>query len=135
MNGDQPVSDIEDVSRARLEAANECPRVLILSAAEEKGVHLAASRLVHWLTRRDAAHDNQSADLDRLVYTINRRSIHDYRATVTFYDQDDLLAELEVLQHIPIAPQPTAMTGSRVAYVFGGQGAQYHNMGDRKSVV
>ncbi|KAF2633120.1 putative polyketide synthase [Macroventuria anomochaeta] len=113
-----------------VDGIDERPRVFILSGAEEKSCHKNAERLVQYLkTVLAGSLDDTNEFLDRLAVTVNKRTVHDYSASVVAYDEDDLLEQLEVLQQTPIAVRPPFKRGALVSYVFGGQGAQYYNMG------
>jgi emericellamide synthase (highly reducing iterative type I polyketide synthase) len=110
--------------------AAERPRVFILSGAEEHSCHKNAERLAQYLTKSSAALLEESNELmDRLAITVNKRTVHEYNASILAYDQEDLVEQLEVLQQTPIAVRAPFKGGARVGYVFGGQGAQYYNMG------
>lgn len=110
--------------------AAERPRVFILSGAEEQSCHKNAERLAQYLTKSPAALLEESNELmDRLAITVNKRTVHEYNASIVAYDQEDLVEQLEVLQQTPIAVRAPCKRGARVGYVFGGQGAQYYNMG------
>ncbi|KAJ5233183.1 polyketide synthase [Penicillium chermesinum] len=106
------------------------PRVFILSGAEEQSCHQNAERLTQYLLKAPAASlDESDGLLDRLAITVNKRTVHEYNASIIAYDQDDLVEQLEILQQTPIAVRAPFKEGARVGYVFGGQGAQYYNMG------
>ncbi|KAF2158340.1 hypothetical protein M409DRAFT_71690 [Zasmidium cellare ATCC 36951] len=109
--------------------ATDRPRVFILSGAEEYSCHTNAERLAQYLAKLSAAvWDNADDFMDRLAVTINKRTVHDRSTSVVAYDLDDLLAQLDIVQQTPTAVRAPFKDCS-VGYVFGGQGAQYHNMG------
>ncbi|KAF2257594.1 putative polyketide synthase [Lojkania enalia] len=113
-----------------INGTNGRPRVFMLSGAEERSCHRNAERLARYVTKLLAASLEDSNEfLDRLAVTVNKRTIHDYSASVVAYDEEDLLAQLEVLQQTPIPVRAPFKGEARVGYVFGGQGAQYYNMG------
>lgn len=112
------------------DTATERPRVFVLSAAEEDGCHRNAERLAQYLAKAPAASsEDPEGFLDRLAVTVNKRTVHDYSAAVIAYDEEDLLAQLDVLQQTPIAVTAQTKGAARVGFLFGGQGAQYYNMG------
>ncbi|CAN9134533.1 unnamed protein product [Alternaria alternata] len=112
------------------DVATRSPRVFILSGTEEQACYRNARRLAEYISRTLAdSLEDVEIFLDRLALTVNKRTIHDYSTAVVAYDEDDLLAELKVLEQMPVSVRAPFKGGARVGYVFGGQGAQYHNMG------
>ncbi|KAL4815813.1 hypothetical protein BDW67DRAFT_176121 [Aspergillus spinulosporus] len=99
-------------------------------AEKPRSCHKNTEHLAQYLKKSPAALFNESNKLmDRLAITVNKRTVHKYNASIIAYDQEDLMAQLEILQQTPIAVQTPFKRGARVGYVFGGQGAQYYNMG------
>jgi emericellamide synthase (highly reducing iterative type I polyketide synthase) len=121
---------VNEKTELESDVATELPRVFILSGAEEQGCYRNARRLAEYSSKTLAASlEDVNMFLDRLALTVNKRTIHDYSASVVAYDEDDLLAQLDVLEQMPVPVRAPFKGGARVGYVFGGQGAQYHNMG------
>ncbi|KAL6886030.1 putative polyketide synthase [Trichoderma evansii] len=108
----------------------ERPRAFIISGADEQSCHKNAERLAQYLIKsQDDSSEDPNELLDRLAITVNKRTVHEYNASVVAYDPEDLVEQLEVLQQTTIAVRTPTKGGARVGYVFGGQGAQYYNMG------
>ncbi|KAG8676086.1 Highly reducing polyketide synthase 40 [Fusarium poae] len=125
-NGTSGFHDTESIS----DIASDRPRVFVVSGAEEQSCHQNAERLAQYLTKLPASLLEDSDEfLDKLAVSVNKRTVHDYSASVIAYDGEDLLAQLDVLQQTPVAIRAPVKSGARVGYVFGGQGAQYYNMG------
>ncbi|KAL4971194.1 acyl transferase/acyl hydrolase/lysophospholipase [Aspergillus desertorum] len=120
INGNNGVKGTNSINGAASEShiAAERPRVFILSAAEEQSCHKNAERLAQYLTESPDALLKESNELmDRLAITVNKRTVHEYNAFIVTYDQEDLVAQLEVLQQTPIAVRAPFKGGARVAYV------------------
>lgn len=113
-------AQVDDVTDQR-------PRLFIISAADKSGCQVVAKRLAEYVTQHTDKADSELW-MDRLAFTINKRSIHMHRASVLAYDKDDLLAQLAVLAQTS-APAKNLFEKPRMAYIFSGQGAQYWNMG------
>ena len=103
------------------------PRAFILSADDGKGCQVAADRLAAYVTQH-AKDASSSLWMDRLAYSLCRRTVHRHRAAVIAYDSEDLLTQLTVLAESPV-PAKVNLSKPKVAYIFSGQGAQYYNMG------
>lgn len=102
-------------------------RLLILSATSEEGCSKVAQSLVDYVDQRfDSA--ATEAWLDRLAYTVNRKSIHSHRTTILASDLEEMLHQLSRVVQVP-TPARVDVKSPKVAYVFSGQGAQYYNMG------
>ena len=101
-------------------------QLFVLSAASEKSCQNMAASLSEYLSNHsDTAEAGKL--LDRLAYTLSQRSVLENRAGVIASGIEDLLAQLSKLSTQPI-PRSDRQTSPRIAFVFGGQGAQYPRM-------
>ena len=113
----------EDVKPAR---ANR-HRLFVISAASEKSCRMVANNLARYLVHK-ADSTNHEDLLDRLAYTLSRRSFQKHRASLISSDLNDLIYQLTTVAQNSI-PAGGAQKEPRIAFVFSGQGAQYYNMG------
>ena len=101
-------------------------RLFVLSAASGKSCKDVASRLAkHLESQADSA--DPDALLNRLAFTLSKRSVMENRVGVIASDLKDLVARLTTLSNEDI-PRPDNQTAPRIGFVFSGQGAQYPQM-------
>ncbi|KAF2157804.1 putative polyketide synthase [Myriangium duriaei CBS 260.36] len=104
------------------------PRAFIISAASEKSFKSFAKHLVEYLAQKTVAFPTDPEFLDRLAYTLNRRTVYKHKVSIIAEDEASLKTQLETLLDRPIPPS-VIQSRKRVAFAFSGQGAQYYNMG------
>ncbi|KAF5676898.1 polyketide synthase [Fusarium heterosporum] len=110
----------EDALRAK-------ERLFVLSAASEKSCQDLASNVAKYLESKANSAD-ADALLNRLAYTLSRRTVMENRVGVVAPDLNDLLDQLTKLSNEPI-PRSDHQTAPHIGFVFSGQGAQYPRMG------
>ena len=103
------------------------PRLFVISAASEKSCQRVANNLARYLVQNIDCPDPETL-MDRLAYTLGRRSLQSHRVTLLASHLDEVFYKLTVLAQTPIPPS-IAQKQPRIAFVFSGQGAQYYNMG------
>ncbi|KAH7025271.1 putative polyketide synthase [Microdochium trichocladiopsis] len=103
------------------------PRAFVLSAGSEISLQLFAANLAAYVAEL-AARGTDERLLDRLCYTLNRRGVHRHRVVLVASNAKDLVQKLQDLSEMPVEPSPKHKS-PRLAFIFGGQGAQYFNMG------
>lgn len=111
------------IGNGALEAKGQ---LFVLSAASEKSCQDMAASLAEYLSNRS---ETAEADvlLTRLAYTLHRKSVLENRVGVIASGLNDLIAQLSQLSTQSI-PRSDRQTSPRIAFVFGGQGAQYPRM-------
>ncbi|KAF2149793.1 putative polyketide synthase [Myriangium duriaei CBS 260.36] len=102
-------------------------RLFVLSAASEQSFQRVAEDFQQYVAKH-SERNNPEQWIDRLAYTINRRSIHQYRTTFLAANIAGVREQLSRASETVNLPQPQAHS-PRVAYIFSGQGAQYYDMG------
>ena len=112
-----------DGTNAKLqEAAQAKPQLFVLSATSEKSLLEAAKNVQSWVSTRASEEDY----LSDLAYTLNvRRSLLPLRLSIVASTPDELVSALEP-KSLRISKLPHSVS---VAFVFTGQGAQWHAMG------
>ncbi len=96
------------------------PKLYVLSAFDDN----AGKRLANNLHSYLMDHDQTDVDMEALAFTLGkRRSAFPWKAAVTASSRDELCSALVESKFCQAAKQPT------VAFVFTGQGAQWHAMG------
>jgi acyl transferase domain-containing protein len=102
------------------------PRVFVFSAFDEAGLgRLSEAYYQHLLHKNTSGGVEEDGYLDDLCYTLalKRTSFH-WRASITASSLSSLLTELQG------SPKPIrASAQPRLAFIFTGQGAQWHAMG------
>ena len=120
--------DLEVADNLLLASTTETrPRVFMISGASEKSCQKFAADLAEYVSHSKAFSGDQ-AWLDRLAYTLNRRSVYHHQSAIVANDAEALVSKLQSLSEKPI-PRSSGQIKKRVAFVFSGQGAQYYNMG------
>ena len=97
--------------------------VVVLSATEKASLELQAANLLAYLRSRPEFFYRDR--LKSLALTLQRRSLFSWRLAVPCSTQLELM---EALGNAQITPQRST-TAPRIAYIFTGQGAQWHAMG------
>lgn len=114
-NGDGTHASLEKVAQAN-------PQLFVLSATSEKSLLEAAKNVQSWISNKASGEDY----LSDLAYTLNvRRSLLPLRLSVVASTPDELVSALEP-KSLRISKLPHSVS---VAFVFTGQGAQWHAMG------
>lgn len=104
------------------EAVPANPQLFVLSATSEKSLVEAAKNVQSWISTKAS----EQHCLSDLAYTLNvRRSLLPLRLSVVASTPDELVAALEP-KTLRITKLPHSVS---VAFVFTGQGAQWHAMG------
>lgn len=96
---------------------------MVLSATEKASLELQAANLVTYLRSRPETFYKDR--LKSLALTLQRRSLFSWKLAVPCSTQVDLM---EALGNAQVTPQRST-TAPRIAYIFTGQGAQWHAMG------
>ncbi|KAM0330219.1 hypothetical protein ACHAQA_004394 [Verticillium albo-atrum] len=100
------------------------PRLVVLSANDKESVGRLNTRLGVWLEQHPELFDKQL--LRNLAYTLcHRRSQLSWRSAVVASSATDLAQAL----NSPSAQPVRALRAPKIAFVFTGQGAQWHAMG------
>lgn len=98
------------------------PRLVVLTAASESSLHSTIKSLHQWVTNADPI----TFSIEDLAYTLSlRRSILPWRYSVVASSQAELASALD-------QPNPRvcrAASSVCTAFIFTGQGAQWHAMG------
>lgn len=97
--------------------------IVVLSATEKASLELQAANLVAYLRQRPEFFYRDW--LGSLALTLQRRSLFSWKLAVPCSTQQELMKALE---NTRVSPQRST-TAPRIAYVFTGQGAQWHAMG------
>ncbi|KAM0796645.1 thiolase-like protein [Usnea florida] len=102
------------------------PLLFKFSAAHKEGVQLQMSALADYLTAQSPTiADGNKTLLADLAYTLSeRRTLLEWRATVTASTVEELVESMVSCQTEPIA----ALEKPRIAFVFTGQGSQWPGM-------
>ena len=96
---------------------------MVVSATEKASLELQAANLLAYLRSRP---ENFYKDrLKSLALTLQRRSLFSWKLAVPCSTQTELMEALETTQ---VTPQRST-TAPHIAYIFTGQGAQWHAMG------
>lgn len=103
------------------------PRVVVVSGADETAFRRSASALATYVQECSQIARSHFR-VGQLNHTVNRRTLHQYRAVLTAYDAQDLTFQLLDVAELPPAARKQ-LEGPRPAFVFSGQGAQYYSMG------
>jgi acyl transferase domain-containing protein len=122
--GSRPAAPVEVSVDAPGSDQREPRRLFVLSAHDEKAAQASMDNLIVYLERKPEAFE---INMPRnLAYTLGeRRSIMPWRIAFTATGSSDLTRQLVDRQSRPVrAKEPTT-----VAFVFTGQGAQWHAMG------
>ncbi|KAH6652982.1 putative polyketide synthase [Truncatella angustata] len=126
-NGDQAghammkIDDINGISHKHAEAEAD-PQIFVLSAASESSLRHWAARLKQWLSTEKC----ENAHLQDLSHTLAlRRSLHTWRSGIVASSATDLINQLTHIKPV----KSSDASSVQVAFVFTGQGAQWHGMG------
>lgn len=103
------------------------PRVFIISGASENSCQSFATTLAEFVSLTSTSITDKRW-MDRLAYTLNRRTKHRHRAIVVAETPEVLVSSLKAIAEQPVAAN-TGDLKTRIGFVFSGQGAQYFNMG------
>lgn len=96
---------------------------MVLSATEKASLGIQAAKLVAYLRERPGFFYKDR--LESLALTLQRRSLFPWTLAVPCSTQLELM---EALEPTRVTPQRST-TAPRIAYIFTGQGAQWHAMG------
>ena len=96
---------------------------MVLSATEKASLELQAANLLGYLRQRPEFFYKDR--LKSLALTLQRRSLFSWKLAVPCSTQRELM---ESLGKVQVSPQRST-TAPRIAYLFTGQGAQWHAMG------
>ena len=97
--------------------------MVVLSATEKASLKLQAANLLAYLRSRPEFFYKDR--LKSLALTLQRRSLFSWKLAVPCNTQVELM---EALENSHVTPQRST-TAPRIAYIFTGQGAQWHAMG------
>ncbi|KAF2501079.1 hypothetical protein BU16DRAFT_613050 [Lophium mytilinum] len=105
------------------------PRILLLSAPQEKRLAIQAGTLQEWI----ASDDGKQDDLTSIANTLStRRGHHDYRVAFVVDSHDDAAATLKAFAEDSANEWTTSSrslgANKPVVWVFSGHGAQWKNM-------
>lgn len=127
--GDQSIHELKDtdlsVSENRHEAQAESPKLLVLSAADEKGVERLARKYEDYFRSHHNILEKDSEYLRHLAYTLFARKSTLPWKSFAVVSSTGCLDSLSALVSKPLNANLNAQT----VFVFTGQGAQYENMG------
>ena len=96
---------------------------MVLSATEKASLELQAANLLTYLRSRPEFFYKDR--LKSLALTLQRRSLFPWKVAVPCSTQVEFM---EALANAKVTPQ-RSITAPRIAYIFTGQGAQWHAMG------
>ena len=100
------------------------PRLLLFSASDRDGISRQARAHAEVLSR--ASYANDEAFLDAYAYTLAiRRTSHTWKAFCVL----DAPSQTKDLESTLSLPTRSLAAGSKLGFVFTGQGAQWHGMG------
>jgi len=100
------------------------PRLLLFSASDKDGISRQARAHAAVLNR--ASYANDGAFLDAYAYTLaTRRTSHTWKAFCVL----DALSQTKDLESTLCLPTRSLAAGSKLGFVFTGQGAQWYGMG------
>ncbi|KAJ5595529.1 uncharacterized protein N7459_001737 [Penicillium hispanicum] len=100
-------------------------RIFLLSAYDEDGVRRLAKAYKQYLSNIGPTVDNEGTFLNDLSYTLSsKRTLFPWRASIVAKDVPSLQSALSA----PVPVKSTGITGC-LAFIFSGQGAQWHAMG------
>lgn len=113
-------------SLGRFDGAHaESPKLLVLSAADEKGVERLAEKYQDYFRNHQDVLQEESDYARHLAYTLStRKSTLPWKSFVVA-NSLECLADLSSLVSKPL----NAGSNTKTVFVFTGQGAQYHRMG------
>ncbi|EEP78083.1 hypothetical protein UREG_02932 [Uncinocarpus reesii 1704] len=108
----------------------EVPRVFLLSAADKEGVGRVATELNKYLSRQDLPLQDSEGLLDDLAYTLSeKRSRLRWKTCLLANSISELRDHLA--SENSLSKRINARNVPRLGFVFTGQGAQYHRMGQQ----
>ncbi|KAK6383872.1 Type I Iterative PKS [Exophiala oligosperma] len=126
MDSSVELSDPFEISfKNKIAALNAQPRLLPWSSGEKKGLERTFSQLSEYLTQK-AAEGYAPEVLDRLGFTLaKRRSIFPWRTFSMASSLEGAATQLSASLATPVR----AKQSTDIAFIFTGQGAQWHAMG------
>ena len=121
-----PVSERSESPKSLPSELEKHPRLFILSSPEQNSLQRMADALVSYVKEKTPGAQSAVDDmLSNLAFTLdNRRSAFQWRATFVAASVEDLTSALTQRIRSGRAGKPP-----KIAFVFTGQGAQWHAMG------
>ncbi|RYN74805.1 Compactin diketide synthase [Alternaria alternata] len=121
--------NISDVSSEVLRDVHPTPKLLVLSSNDQEGVKRSAERLQGYLASKTST---APSFLNDLTYTLSaKRTVLPWKSYAVSSSVSGLR---EKISSLPPVVRSSASAIPRIAFVFTGQGAQWHAMGRGLSV-